>query len=162
MLFHQSKEVAHYYRFKEIYAGREYDRDDDLTAPTGPRLLVDWSAVYNIGPVRHANPSSPDGLGDLLTTFETTYVDLMKAIHNGFNGHPDALTEATQTMKKLDYQTVALMRVGVGKGETCAPPFWFVNATERTTGAGGLVSASQVASTSRKKRSKGRAVAKTR
>lgn len=128
VLFHQSKEVAHYYRFKEIYAGREYDRDNDLAAPTGRQLIVDWSAVYNIGQERHANPSSADGLGDLLTTFETTYVDLMRAIHRGFTGQPEALTKATQIMKKLDYQTVALMQVELGNGETCGPPFWFVKA----------------------------------
>lgn len=126
LLFHQSKEVAHYYRFKEIYAGREYDRDDDLTAPTGPRLLVDWSAVYNIRPIRHADSTSPAGLRDLLKTFETTYADLMTEIHRGFTGQPKALSKATQIMKKLDYETVALMQVEMGNGETCGPPFWFV------------------------------------
>jgi flavoprotein len=52
----------------------------------------------------------------------------MRAIHWGFTGQPETLTKATQIMKKLDYQTVALMQVELGNGETCGPPFWFVKA----------------------------------
>ena len=126
LLFRQSKEVAHYYRFKEIYGEREYDRDNDLAAPTGPRLIVDWSAVYNIRPERNVGSSSPAGLNHLLKAFETAYAELMRVIHHGFNGEPEALTKATEVMKKVSYSSVALMQVEIGKGETCGPPFWFV------------------------------------
>lgn len=132
LLFHQSKEVAHFYRFEQILAGRNYDRDDDLTlSPSGPRLVVDWSAVYNIRPVRDVDSSSPDGLDHLLMAFETTYTELMQVIHQGFNGEPEVLTKATAIMKKVGYDTVALMQVEVGNGETCGPPFWFVKARAR-------------------------------
>jgi len=130
LLFHQPGEVAHYYRFQEILAEHFYDRGSDLTLrPSGPRLLVDWSAVYNIRPPSDADSTRPGGLAALLKSFDATYTDLMKAIHKGFNGEPKELTRATQVMKKLNYETVALMQVDVGNGETCGPPFWFVKAT---------------------------------
>jgi Ferritin-like len=127
LLFHQPGEVAHYYRFQQILAEHFYDRGSDLTLrPSGPRLPVYWSAVYKIRPLPDKDSTGPAGLAELLTSFDATYTDLMKAIHKGFNGEPKVLTEATQIMKTLDYETVALMQVDVGNGETCGPPFWFV------------------------------------
>jgi hypothetical protein len=132
LLFHQPEEVAHYYRFQQILAEHFYDRGSDLTLrPSGPRLLVDWSAVYNIRPIRRPDSTSPAGLGELLASFDARYTDLMNAIHRGFNGEPETLTKATQIMKKLNYETVALMQVDIGNGDTCGPPFWFAKARVR-------------------------------
>jgi len=125
--FHQPDEVAHYYRFEQILAERYYDRYDDLSlSPSGPRLLVDWSGVYKIRPFSRMNSACPPGLDELLETFERSYCELLNLIHKGFNGSPEALSESTVTMQKLKYQTVSLMQVEVGNGETCSPPFWFV------------------------------------
>jgi hypothetical protein len=131
--FHQPNEVAHYYRFEEILAEHYYDRGDDLSlSPSGPRLLVDWSAVHNIKPFSPVTSVPPSGLDEVLKSFERTYGDLLKEIHEGFNGDADALSEATVIMKKkLKNETIDLMHVSIGNGETCAPPFWFVKTKRR-------------------------------
>jgi hypothetical protein len=127
--FHQPNEVAHFYRFEQILAGRYYNRGDDLSlSPSGPRLLVDWSAVHKIRPFALKDSICPHGLDDLLKTFDRTYSDLLSFIHKGFNGAPGALIEATDTMKQLAPKTVELMQVPIGSEETCGPPFWFVKA----------------------------------
>ena len=127
ILFHQPNEVAHFYRFEQILAERYYERYDELTlSPSGRRLSVDWSEVYNIRPLSDGNASRPAGLAELLKTFERTYSDLLNLIHKGFNVDPEALGEATVTMQRLKHQTVSLMQVELGDGETCGPPFWFV------------------------------------
>ncbi|HMV68151.1 MAG TPA: ferritin-like protein, partial [Myxococcota bacterium] len=46
-MFGQQVEVAHYFRFKQIAAGRYYQAGDTPAGgPTGQVLPVDWSAVY--------------------------------------------------------------------------------------------------------------------
>lgn len=87
--FGQPKEVAHYYRFKQILNGRYYDRDDDVGEPTGPPLLTDWTAVL---PMRD-NPEIDDAVsGDsrsLCNIFDETYSKLLDQLHWAFNGQPD-------------------------------------------------------------------------
>lgn len=123
--FHQPKEVAHYYRFEQIKEGRYYDRDDDVDAPNGPRLAVDWTAVRPIA----ANPPAAGavpGLDALLADFETTYSELLAALHRAFNGQPAEMGVAVPLMQRLKYQTTELMRIEIGGGKTCPPPFWFM------------------------------------
>lgn len=132
MRFHQPNEVAHYYRFEQILSGRFYARYDDLSlSPSGPRLLVDWSEVHKIRPFSAMTSTCPTGLDELLRIFDRTYCDLLNVIHKGFNGNPEALGDAAVTMQKLKYETISLMQIEIGNGETCGPPFWFVKMAKR-------------------------------
>ncbi len=128
--FGQPKEVAHYFRFEEILAGRLYDRDDDVKLdPAGRELVVDWRAVY---PMRsNPDPSSarPEGIAKLLKDFDLTYRDVLKSLHDGFNGRQEALGQAVGEMYRLRYQSTALMEVGISPHETHGPPFWYVELT---------------------------------
>ena len=122
--FGQPKEVAHYYRFMEIQKGRFYDRDDDVSQPTGRRLIVDWNAVRPVGAA--IQPTSPPGVKDMLKAFDKTYSELLTEIHEAFNGDRSRLTEAVPLMQRLKTQAVEIMRIDVSGGKTCPPPFWFL------------------------------------
>lgn len=125
--FGQPKEVAHYYRFEQILAGRYYDRDDDVAlSPSGPELRVDWDAVH---PMR-ANPElttvDPEGMEALLADFEARYEALLCHIHRGFNGERSALAYAIGEMHGLRHLSTALMKIDCGGGATHGAPFWYL------------------------------------
>jgi hypothetical protein len=124
--FGQPKEVAHYYRFKQLSVGRYYDRDDEVTDPTGPLLLRDWTAVF---PMR-ANPrlgeSLPQDFMALWTAFDNTYGALLDGLHRAFNGDPCAIRHAVPAMHRLRHEAAALMKVPRGDGTTLGTPLWFV------------------------------------
>jgi hypothetical protein len=128
--FKQPNQVAHYYRFEQILAGRYYDRDDDLGLdPAGPELRVDWRAVHDVRDDPAAGRKAPpDGLQRLLDRFEQTYGGLLRSLHEGFNGDAAALRHATATMHDLKTQCIGLMRIDIGGGKTCGPPFYYVQA----------------------------------
>jgi len=121
------KEVAHFYRFEQILEGRFYDRDDDIRKPTGPRLLVDWKAVLPVAvPGPKATPTSPPGIGATLDAFTATYEELLACLHQAFNGKKAKLVSAVPIMQRLKVQATEIMRIGIGNGQTCPPPFWFI------------------------------------
>lgn len=122
--FGQPKEVAHYYRFQEILEERFYDRDDDIDLPTGPQLPVDWSAVRPIG--RSDAPHPPAEFAAVLAAFEATYAGLLEALHHGFNGDKPGLLDAVPLMQRLKTKAIEIMRIEIGGGKTCVPPFWFM------------------------------------
>lgn len=118
-------ELAHYFRFDELYRGRRYVRGDTpSTGPTGEPLLVDFSAVLPMRP----NPKAEDypAGSDLRAMSEEcnrTYSTLLRQLHASFHGRPAMLVDAVQTMIQLRYQAVALMHVPVGDGKTAGPAF---------------------------------------
>jgi hypothetical protein len=124
-LLGEDRELAHYFRFDELYRGRRYTNSDrPSTGPTGPPLLVDYEAVL---PMR-ANPRTthyPPG-GELRAMSEAcdaTYSALLTQLEVAFNGAPDVLVESVQTMMALRLESIALMRVPVGDGQTAGPAF---------------------------------------
>jgi len=122
--FGQPKDVAHYYRFQEIYCERYYDRDDDIGAPTGARLPVEWHAAHPIGEPPARQP--PANLNAVSAAFEATYEELLQALHRAFNGDKSAMLEAVPVMQRLKVQASEIMRIGIGGHKTCVPPFWFM------------------------------------
>ena len=57
-MFHPERdEVAHYFRFNELYVGRRYALGDTpQSGPTGEPVAVDWDGVHNMRP----NPRTAD------------------------------------------------------------------------------------------------------
>lgn len=121
-------EVAHYYRFQELKAGRRYRRGDTpQSGPTGETISVDWAAVH---PMRH-NPRPADHApGSPIRTaqedFNRTYCDLLHLLENAFNGEPARLADATRTMFALKARAQALMRMPDEGGATAGPTFEYV------------------------------------
>jgi hypothetical protein len=124
-LFHEQRELAHYFRFDELYRGRRYRASDrPSTGPTGEPILTDFEAVMPMRP----NPKAADypagsDLRAMSDDFNRTYSTLLRSLERAFTGHPDELTTSVQTMLTLRYQATALMRVPVGDGLTAGPPF---------------------------------------
>lgn len=88
--FGQPAEVAHYFRFNEIYVGRRYRPTDHVHAPpTGEPLQVDYDAVYPIKP----DCKSADFRGDAQLTalndkFNATYSLMQAQLEEGFGDNP--------------------------------------------------------------------------
>jgi CDGSH-type Zn-finger protein len=124
-MFHpEREEVAHYFRFQEIAAGRQFRRGDTpQSGPTGEALVVDWDAVWPMRP----NPRTadyPEG-GEArvrLEAFNRSYCALLHLLEQAFNGSSRLLAVATGEMYALRHQAVELMQLPSGDGETTVGP----------------------------------------
>jgi hypothetical protein len=124
-LLGEGRELAHYFRFDELYRGRRYvRRDTPSSGPTGEPILLDYGAVLPMRP----NPKAADHprgseLRAMTEECDRTYSALLRQLHAAFNGRPSELIASVQTMLRLRYQAIALMRVPVGDGLTAGPAF---------------------------------------
>ena len=134
-IFGQSKEIAHYFRFKEIYLGRAYtELDTPAGGPTGPAIPIDWDAVYDMRPNPHeAVYSHQPDIAAMAHEFNCLYMALLNLLHNAFNGDPKLLMQAVPMMYQLKDKATALMKVPSGDGKTTVGPgFQYVPPAERT------------------------------
>jgi hypothetical protein len=108
-----SRELAHYFRFTELLAGRYYGPDDTpRTGPHGPLLAVDWDAAHDM----HTDPKAADyqpgsDLHVRTVAFSRAYTSLLNELHVAFNGEPDRLGRAVGGMYELKYMAQALVRM---------------------------------------------------
>ena len=123
-LFQQQIEVAHYYRFNEIYLGRQYTEDDTpQSGPSGPELPVNWNAVYDMRP----NPKVSQYLDypeilEIMHRFNCTYMDMLDLINDGFNGKRSSMMAAVTKMYELKDQATSLMNIPSGEDNTTVGP----------------------------------------
>lgn len=125
--FGQVDELAHFFRFNEIRAGRRYQETDTPNGyPTGPALVVDWSAHFPMSP----NPKAKDYAAQpeihrLMKEFNQSYTALLFVLHNAFNGQPSVLLQAVPLMYDMKYRAQTLMAIpsGRGDGTTVGPSF---------------------------------------
>jgi hypothetical protein len=125
----EPEEVAHYYRFREIQAGRRYRAGDPLHAsPTGEPFEVDYAAVYPI----KTNPRSPDyaagtPLAHLDAEFSRAYTLMLRQIAEAFSGSPrtlyTAIMNGMHTLTSVAAQMVATPIPGDPDGRHGAPSF---------------------------------------
>jgi hypothetical protein len=126
--FGQPKEVAHFYRFEEILAGRRYDRDDDVGLdPSGAELPVDWNAVFPMDANPRADKTHPPGVTQLIQNFERAYDEVLHELHLAFNGDPGAMWKrAVPAMAVVRDASIGLMKLNSDADRGNGPPFWFV------------------------------------
>jgi hypothetical protein len=130
--FGQVDELAHYFRFNEIRAGRRYRPTDSANQPpTGPELPVDWSGRYPMAP----DPKAQDyrkrpEIHRLMTEFNRNYSALLRQLHRAFNGKPAMLRDAVPLMYQLRYGAQTLMAIPTGRadGSTVGPSFELTSA----------------------------------
>ncbi|KAB2352589.1 ferritin-like domain-containing protein [Actinomadura rudentiformis] len=131
-------EVAHFYRFQELRAGRRYQRGDTpKSGPTGEAIRVDPAGVR---PMRR-NPRLADHApGSAIRTaqeeFNHSYCAVLHLLEQAFNGSPRLLAVATGTMYGLKAQAQALMRMPDEDGTTAGPTFEYVPPELRRWSAG--------------------------
>lgn len=127
--FGEIDELAHYFRFNEVYKGRHYKpTNTPKSGPTGGKLIVQWDQVYpmQIDPKTAKYPKGSD-LWRKSYEFNRTYTTLLRKLHLAMNGEPQRLQEAVVGMYALKYQAIELMKIPVGDGKvTAGPSFEYV------------------------------------
>jgi len=131
--FDSETELAHYYRFAEIYVGRKLVRDYD-PPPGAPKFHY----------VGHAIPFNPSGvwpvvsdpsaflyrrcplLADLNRSFNGTYTRLLQTLQRVFNGEPDWLSVGFTVMGSLEKQARAMMAMEIVPGLNAGPTFEYL------------------------------------
>ncbi len=94
--FGQPLEVAHFFRFKEIYCHRRY-RAGDLPSgePSGDVLPVDYTAVYPIKvDARSPDYAAGSPLARMNIAFNLQYTRMLKQLEEALNGSPKILYTA--------------------------------------------------------------------
>ncbi|MCO5967895.1 ferritin-like domain-containing protein [Actinoallomurus soli] len=132
-------EVAHYYRFQELRAGRRYRRGDTpRSGPTGEPITVDLAGVLPMRPnPRIADHAPGSAIRTAQEEFNDTYCLLLHLLEQAFNGSPRLLAVATATMYRLKAQAQVLMRMPDGEGTTAGPTFEYVPPEHRRWSADG-------------------------
>jgi hypothetical protein len=130
--FGEKNEVAHYFRFNEIYVGKKYKPNDNpLEPPTGEDFLVDFSKVFPI----KANCKSEDfietpKLEELNTEFNTHYTLMAQKMEKAFNGFPKELYSAIMNdMHQMAKITLEMAQIPIANNpdnETGAPTFEWI------------------------------------
>ncbi|MEU8379155.1 ferritin-like protein [Streptosporangium sp. NPDC048865] len=128
VLHPEREEVAHYYRFEELRAGRRYRRGDTPNSgPTGEAIPMDLAGVR---PMRRNPRLSDHAPGSPIRTaqeeFNHTYCAILQLLEQAFNGSPGTLAAATGTMYALKAQAQALTRMLDEGGRTAGPTFEYV------------------------------------
>ena len=137
--FAEGAELAHYFRFKEIFHERRYVpyapgayepfTDSEgmmpvITPPQGKDLQVDWNAVYPIK--QNIKLSDMADNPDLLAQgieFNKTYKKVLDAIQAAVEGNPRELEHSVMYMYALKDLAVELMKQPLSSTENAAPSF---------------------------------------
>ena len=126
--FDSPGELAHFYKFEEIYRGKHLVRDPN--APngysfTGLPIPFDPNGVFPMAD----NPDTtklPAGSRALFLSqqFNYTYTSLLNALHQTFNGQPGRLDTAIGVMYSLRLQAQELMQIAIDATGQTAGPAW--------------------------------------
>lgn len=134
--FEEGAELAHYFRFKEVfhehfYVGGDYRPFTDengmmpvTTPPVGKPLPVDWSAAYPMKP----NPKMSDyqsnpALFEQGKAFNATYKKLLDAIQAAVEGNAEELPKSIMYMYALKEQAIGLMSQPLDSQYNAGPTF---------------------------------------
>jgi len=121
-------DLGHYFRFKQLKYDRTYLPSDDADVPSGPRVGVDFDAVYPM----IANPRGDDyadpELRAACDAANRTWSRLLREIEAAFNGRPEALLTAVPGMFRLRDQALVLLAnpLPCGGGRHAGPTFEWV------------------------------------
>jgi hypothetical protein len=112
-------EIAHYYRFAEVFHGRKLIPNPDAGPTTPPdkqfiyggdKIELDTTGVYAV-PTNPKTTDYPVGSAArrACTTFNYDYTGLLIALHDVFNGRPEDLGETVGKMFSLRGQAMDMM-----------------------------------------------------
>ncbi|GAA5089154.1 ferritin-like protein [Chryseobacterium ginsengisoli] len=134
--FEEGAELAHYFRFKEVfhehfYVGGDYRPFTDengmmpvTTPPVGKPLPVDWSAAYPMKPnPKIADYQSNPALFEQGKAFNATYKKLLDAIQAAVEGNAEELPKSIMYMYALKEQAIGLMSQPLDSQYNAGPTF---------------------------------------
>lgn len=119
-------ELAHYYKFAEIVAGRRIVVGPDSYSFTGEVVPFDPESVWPMMDDPDVALLPPGSRARILSDqFASTYQALLNALNRTFNGDPDYLGQAIGLMYSLDLAAQQLMQTpsGLNDGTTAGPSF---------------------------------------
>jgi len=119
-------EIAHYYRFHQLVAGKYYVEGDAPGHPTGGAVDVDWDAVYPImSNARLADLPEGAPAAALMTSFNRDYARFLALLTRAFDGEPELFIDAVGDMFRLKEGFGQIVRtpLGNGSGLYAAPSF---------------------------------------
>jgi hypothetical protein len=122
-IYDEEDELSHYYRFQQLQLGRYYRSGDVPNQPTGPRLDVEWQAVYPT--LRNASLADyPAGseVRAAVEAFNAGYADFLGLLTQAFTGRPDLLVPAVGGMFSLRDQILRIVRNPAPGGRGNAAP----------------------------------------
>ncbi len=138
--FEEGVELAHYFRFKEVfhehfYLGGNYESFMDengmmpvTTPPTGKDLPVDWNAAYPMKPnPKMADYTEKETLHKQAVEFNKTYRRLLDAIQSAVEGNQKELEKSIMYMYALKEQAVNLMKQPLDAHTNAGPTFEYIN-----------------------------------
>jgi hypothetical protein len=117
-------EVAHFFRFKEILAGRRYQAGDKFNSdPSGKPFEVRWEKIYPMqeNPKVAKYPEASE-VRQKAVAFNQTYMSLLNELHTATNGEPRLLMHSAAVMYQLKYQGIELMKTPMADGDRNAGP----------------------------------------
>lgn len=136
--FEEGAELAHYFRFKEIFHEHFYLEGDYTpftdgngmmpvtTPPVGKPLPVDWNAAYPMKPnPKMADYESNPQLFEQGKAFNETYKKLLDAIQAAVEGRGEELAKSIMYMYALKEQAIGLMSQSLNSQYNAGPTFEF-------------------------------------
>lgn len=121
-----SATAAHYYTYYEIFKGRKIAKGPDGWVFTDEEIPFDPTGVQTIlDNPKQADyaPGSPAAIQS--QAFNTYYSNLLRALHESFNGNPGKINDAIALMFDLKIQAKLLMATPLNDGSgTFAAPTW--------------------------------------
>jgi hypothetical protein len=127
------KELAHYYRFAEIWHGNELKAvqdpppgtpDDQKYKYNGKVIPFDAAKVLPVVDNPKASKYPPTSRAHYLNdNFNYAYTSLLKALHLTFNGQPKRLDSAIALMHSMRELAMEMMTVPFEKGDNAGPSF---------------------------------------
>lgn len=118
-------DLAHYYKFAEIYNGRELVRDP--SAPngfsySGNDIPYDPDGVYDLQPNSKSGdlPNATQAYR-LSKQFNESYTSLLNGLHIAFNGQPGYIRQAMGLMYSLKVTAMDLVEQVIWPGEDTRP-----------------------------------------
>ncbi len=132
--FGEGEEVAHFYRFAEIYLGKKYkEGDHPKDPPSGEEVNVHWEAASNM----INNPkmeSFPEGSAAKVKAkeFNDLYSHFLRLLHLTFNGQSSLIVKAIGMMYQMKYVAAELLNCKIeGTDQVAGPPFEYIPLPER-------------------------------
>jgi hypothetical protein len=136
VLFSELEQVAHYFRFSEIYHQRYYHAGDDpKKPPTGEKMPVNFKEVY---PIKRNCKSSDfeegSELWELNNEFNRQYSSMLLQLEQGFNGQPkivySSIMNGIRELNTIATKMVQTPIPGDKKGRHGAPSFEWLNTSD--------------------------------
>ncbi|MEU4843677.1 ferritin-like domain-containing protein [Streptomyces gilvosporeus] len=115
LIFGEERQLAHYFRFNEIYTGRSYGPHDlPKDPPSGPLVDVTWDGAYRIDGTstlaQYREYAETSDVYAQAAAFHTRYAALLGYLQAAFNGTPRAMALAIPTMLELRDRSEQLYR----------------------------------------------------